>query len=187
MLKKIGEIFEVHNPSKLPPQGTIETIEEPIITAMITARAVLGYFLVNSSVQPSTFSGWSCQMSCVVTAVMPMVGLSKARVTVGTVTLTVTLAGENPVALDAEPLTEAFTLAGLEGEDRHVQLYVSQDDWQRSREMIEALREVTGSLDLQILPDGALSLLAASAVKGANLSLMQGEFTRRTGWRKAIH
>lgn len=91
--------------------------------------------------------------------------------------------GSLPVALDAEPLTESFTLAGLEGEDRHVQLYVSQDDWQRSREMIETLREVAGSLDLQILPDGALPLLAAAAVKGGTLSLLQGEFTRRTGWR----
>lgn len=91
--------------------------------------------------------------------------------------------GSLPVALDAEPLTESFALAGLEGDDRHVQLFVSQDDWQRSREMIEALREVTGSLDLQILPDGALPLLASSAVKGDALSLMQGDFARRTGWR----
>ena len=91
--------------------------------------------------------------------------------------------GALPVALDAEPLTEAFTLAGLEGEDRHVQLYVSQREWQHSREMIETLREVTGSVDLQILPDGALPLLAAEAVRPQTLSLMQGEFTRRTGWR----
>ncbi len=91
--------------------------------------------------------------------------------------------GGLPVALDAEPLTEAFTLAGLEGEDRHVQLYVSQQDWQHSREMIEALREVTGSLDLQILPDGALPLLASAAVRSDALSLLQGEFARRTGWR----
>ena len=91
--------------------------------------------------------------------------------------------GVLPVALDAEPLTEAFTLAGLEGDDRHVQLYVSQHDWQHSREMIEALREVTGSLDLQILPNGALPLLAAAAVRPEMLSLMQGEFARRTGWR----
>jgi len=91
--------------------------------------------------------------------------------------------GSLPVALDAEPLTEAFTLAGLEGEDRHVQLFVSQQDWQYSREMIEALREVTGSLDLQILPDGALPLLAAGAVRAGALSLLQGEFARRTGWR----
>jgi GTP-binding protein LepA len=30
-----GEVIEVHNPSKLPPPGMIEIIEEPIITAMI--------------------------------------------------------------------------------------------------------------------------------------------------------
>lgn len=91
--------------------------------------------------------------------------------------------GALPVALDAEPLTESFALAGLEGDDRHVQLYVSQQDWQNSREMIEALREVTGSLDLQILPDGALPLLASAAVKTETTSLMQGEFARRSGWR----
>ncbi len=90
--------------------------------------------------------------------------------------------GVLPVALDAEPLTEAFTLAGLEGEDRHVQLFVSQQDWQHSREMIEALREVTGSLDLQLLPDGALPLLAAGSVRGDALSLLQGDFARRSGW-----
>jgi general secretion pathway protein L len=91
--------------------------------------------------------------------------------------------GALPVALDAEPLTESFTLAGLEGDERHVQLYVSQQDWQYSREMIEALREVTGSLDLHVLPDGALPLLAAAAVRADTLSLLQGEFVRRTGWR----
>lgn len=91
--------------------------------------------------------------------------------------------GGLPVTLDAEPLTESFTLAGLEGEDQHVQLFVSQQDWHESREMIEALREVTGSLDLQILPDGALPLLATTAVKAGTLSLLQGEFARRTGWR----
>lgn len=91
--------------------------------------------------------------------------------------------GQLPFALDAEPLTEAFALAGLEGEDRHVHLYVSQQDWQHSREMIEALREVTGSLELQLLPDGALPLLASEAVRPDALSLMQGSFARRTGWR----
>ena len=38
----------------------------------MTARAVLGYFLTNSPVVPSTFSGWSFQISWVVTAVTPM-------------------------------------------------------------------------------------------------------------------
>ncbi|MGQ0384465.1 MAG: type II secretion system protein GspL [Gammaproteobacteria bacterium] len=91
--------------------------------------------------------------------------------------------GELPVALDAEPLTEAFALAGLEGDDRHVQLFISQLDWQQSREMIEALREVTGSLDVHLLPDGALPLLATAAVRPDSPSLLQGEFARRSGWQ----
>ena len=40
--------------------------------AMIMARAVLGYFSTNSAVVPSTFSGWSFQISWVVAAVKPM-------------------------------------------------------------------------------------------------------------------
>jgi GTP-binding protein LepA len=41
-----GEVIEVHNPSRLPPAGSIETIEEPIITAMIiTPPEYLGNIL----------------------------------------------------------------------------------------------------------------------------------------------
>src|SRR5450830_1639402 len=40
--------------------------------AAIMARQVFGCFFANSSVEPSTFSGWSRQMSWVVMAVMPM-------------------------------------------------------------------------------------------------------------------
>jgi general secretion pathway protein L len=90
-----------------------------------------------------------------------------------------------PVALDAEPLTEAFALAGLEGDDRHVQLFVAQEDWDASRDMIEALREVAGSLDVQLLPDGALPLLASVAVASPPLSLLTGRYAPRTGWAAA--
>jgi general secretion pathway protein L len=93
-----------------------------------------------------------------------------------------------PFALAVEPLTEAFALAGLEGEDRHVQLFVAQQDWDTSREVIDALREVAGSLDLQLLPDGALPLFAAGAVARPPLSLMSGPFAPRRGlaaqWRR---
>jgi general secretion pathway protein L len=90
--------------------------------------------------------------------------------------------GQIPVALEAEPLTEAFALAGLEGEDRHIQMFVSQEDWDDSEQMIEALREVSGSLDVQLLPDGPLPLLAGVAVQRAPLSLLQGPYAPRTGW-----
>lgn len=93
-----------------------------------------------------------------------------------------------PFALSVEPLTEAFALAGLEGEDRHVQLFVAQQDWEGSRNMIEALREVAGSLELQLLPDGSLPLFAAAAVARAPLSLMCGPFAPKRGlgaqWRR---
>ena len=91
--------------------------------------------------------------------------------------------GAMPVALDAEPLTEAFALAGLEGEDRHVQMYVAQEDWDGSEGMIEALREVAGSLDVHLLPDGPLPLLAGVAAAHAPLSLLTGRYAPRTGWR----
>ncbi|MBM3791674.1 MAG: elongation factor 4, partial [Acidobacteria bacterium] len=41
-----GEVLEIHNPSKLPPAGDIEGIEEPMITAMIlTNEEYLGPIL----------------------------------------------------------------------------------------------------------------------------------------------
>ncbi|MBS1199488.1 MAG: ral secretion pathway protein [Proteobacteria bacterium] len=91
--------------------------------------------------------------------------------------------GRMPVALDAEPLTEAFALAGLEGEDRHVQMYVSQEDWDKCEEMIEALREVAGTLDVQLLPDGPLPLFASVAVASPPLSLLSGAYAPKTGWQ----
>ncbi len=98
-------------------------------------------------------------------------------------TLLVRAPGGTPVALVAEPLSEAFALAGLEGEDRHVQFFVAQQDWDASHDVIEALREVTGSLDLQLLPDGALPLLASAAVTTTPLSLLSGRYAPRTGWK----
>ena len=41
-----GETFEVHNPSKLPPRQNLETIEEPVIEALIiTPPEYLGFLL----------------------------------------------------------------------------------------------------------------------------------------------
>lgn len=91
--------------------------------------------------------------------------------------------GRVPFTLVAEPLTEAFALADLEGDDRHVQLFVAQQDWESSRDVIETLREVAGSLDVQLLPDGGLPLLAATALAAPPLSLLTGAYAPRVGWR----
>ena len=49
------------------------SIQRPAsMIAAVMARTVFGFCFTKSAVQPSTFSGWSFQMSCVVMPVMPM-------------------------------------------------------------------------------------------------------------------
>ena len=54
------------------PVADLRTSASADRTAATIARAVFGYCWTNAAVQPSTFSGWSCQMSWVVVTVKPM-------------------------------------------------------------------------------------------------------------------
>ena len=69
--------------------------------------------------------------------------------------------------LDVQPLIEALQLALASGEEsrEHVTIYVAEDDYERERELLEGLREFTQSLQLKLLPDGPLPLLAAHIVQ----------------------
>lgn len=81
--------------------------------------------------------------------------------------------------LDVEPLIEAVQLGLASGEEsrEHVTIFVSVDDYERERDLLEGLREFTASLQLKLLPDGVLSLLAATAVQGAGaVNLLQGKY-----------
>jgi general secretion pathway protein L len=81
--------------------------------------------------------------------------------------------------LDVEPLIEALQLGLASGEEsrEHVTIFVSVDDYERERDLLEGLREFTASLQLKLLPDGVLSLLAATAVQGAGaVNLLQGKY-----------
>jgi GTP-binding protein LepA len=54
-----GEVLEIHNPSKLPPPGEIETFEEPLITAMIlTSDEYLGGILKLAEEKRGTQKGF---------------------------------------------------------------------------------------------------------------------------------
>jgi hypothetical protein len=58
-----------------------------------------------------------------------------------------------------------------------VTIYVAEDDYERERELLEGLREFTASLQLKLLPDGPLPLLAANIVHGgAGVNLLQGRY-----------
>ena len=80
--------------------------------------------------------------------------------------------------LDVEPLIEALQLALASGEEarEHVTIYVTEDDYERERELLEGLREFTASLQLKLLPDGPLPLLAANVVQSAPVNLLQGRY-----------
>ena len=80
--------------------------------------------------------------------------------------------------LDVQPLIEALQLALASGEEarEHVTIYLSEDDYERERELLEGLREFTASLQLKLLPDGPLPLLAANIVKNGGVNLLQGRY-----------
>ena len=80
--------------------------------------------------------------------------------------------------LDVEPLIEALQLALASGEEarEHVTIYLSEDDYERERELLEGMREFTASLQLKLLPDGPLPLLAANIVKDGGVNLLQGRY-----------
>lgn len=90
-----------------------------------------------------------------------------------------------PYVLDAEPLAGALDLVlpapGVEGEvGEHVTFYTGTAEYERNRELIEGLRARTATLQVKLLPDGPLPLLAVQAVGGAGVNLLQGTFAPRT-------
>ncbi len=97
--------------------------------------------------------------------------------------------GGQPLTLDATPLAAALSVAGLPrpaGDEpaapAHVILYASPADWAGAQPVIEAMRPELASLNVQVLADGPLGLLAAGAVANPPLSLLQGAFTVRQGF-----
>ncbi|HEY8539363.1 MAG TPA: type II secretion system protein GspL [Steroidobacteraceae bacterium] len=87
--------------------------------------------------------------------------------------------GTPPTVLDVQPLIEALQLALASGEEsrEHVTIYVDVDVYERERDLLEGLREFTASLQMKLLPDGALSLLAPYALQAQGaVNLLQGKY-----------
>lgn len=84
--------------------------------------------------------------------------------------------------LDVEPLIEALQLALAAGDDarEHATIYLTEDVYERERDLFEGLREFTASLQLKLLPDGPLALLAANALQSPPINLLQGRYAART-------
>lgn len=84
--------------------------------------------------------------------------------------------------IEVEPLIEALQMALASGEEsrEHVTIYVSEEDYERERELLEDLREFTASLQLKLLPDGPLPLLASNIPKSGAVNLLQGPYAAKT-------
>ncbi|HEX2492323.1 MAG TPA: type II secretion system protein GspL [Steroidobacter sp.] len=87
--------------------------------------------------------------------------------------------------LEVEPLIEALQLALAAGEQarEHVTIYVSEDDYERERDLLEGLREFTASLQVKLLPEGPLPLFAATALRRPPVNLLQGPYAAKTKLR----
>jgi general secretion pathway protein L len=80
--------------------------------------------------------------------------------------------------VEAEPLIEGLQLALASGSEtrENVALFMSQEAYERDRDMIEGLREFTASLQVKLLAEGPLALLAVTIVKQAGTNLLQGPY-----------
>jgi general secretion pathway protein L len=96
--------------------------------------------------------------------------------------------GAPGAVLDAEPLIEGLQLALASGEEarEHVTIYVSEDDYERERDLLEGLREFTASLQLKLLPEGPLPLLAAAVLSHPPVNLLQGAYASKTKLRMSF-
>jgi general secretion pathway protein L len=93
-------------------------------------------------------------------------------------TLHVNRATQPCYALDARPLPLALDLALGEPAEtgEHVDFYVSPAAYETQQEAIEGLRARTATLQVRLLPDGLLPLLAAQLPVAKPINLLQGVY-----------
>jgi general secretion pathway protein L len=97
-------------------------------------------------------------------------------------TLHVCRAGSVAFALDAEPLGVALEVALGEVAEpgEHVTFYATPAEYEAHKDTIEGLRTRTATLQVKLLPDGALPLLAAQLPTAQPINLLQGEYAAPT-------
>jgi len=87
---------------------------------------------------------------------------------------------EPAVTLDVQPLSEALQLLLPSDPDLPTTIYVAESEYDREQAAIEAIRERVADLQIKLLPDGVLPLLAVRAVKQDGINLLQGAYAPKT-------
>lgn len=98
--------------------------------------------------------------------------------------------GEVPLRIEGDSV-EDFLIFGdprdsdVEG-GAHLTVYLDAADQARFGPELDALRDALTSLEIKLLPDGALPLLAATAIREPGTNLLQGDFAPRTGMQRML-
>ncbi len=107
-----------------------------------------------------------------------------------------------PFVVELSPVREALVVAGVIADPldtapepkvpENALLYVTREDWARSKTEFEQLNDKFESLKVQLLPDGPLPWLSRTLETTDAINLLQGEFARTTNlgarwhrWRTA--
>ncbi len=111
-------------------------------------------------------------------------------------TLTLRLPEGPPLVFPALAIADSFemvlatqqaSIAGLEPAAPGLLLYTGHDEWQAHQHSFDALREQFTGVKVQMLPSGPITALAAAAVSGEEVNLLQGAFEASSplasGWR----
>lgn len=94
---------------------------------------------------------------------------------------------DGPVStLDVSPLSEALQLL-LPATQQPVTMYVADIEYDAHQATIESVRERAPNLQIKLLPDGVLPLLALQATQGVGINLLQGVYTPRSSIRNDLH
>jgi general secretion pathway protein L len=105
--------------------------------------------------------------------------------------------GAIPFAVELAPVKEALVVASVIGDPLQTSeepkpkesaiLYVTRDDWARVQGEFEDLLEEFASLKVQLLADGPLPWLARGINTVDAVNLLQGEYSRTTGYGERWH
>jgi general secretion pathway protein L len=132
---------------------------------------------IESIMQTLTAAGIAPEAIYADTSVLP-VTTNGLTVLVDNARLLIKRGEDSAVSLDVDPLIEGLQLALASGSDsrEHVIIYMRPQDYEADEDLIEGLREFTASLQIRLLTEGPLPLLAANAITHPPVNLLQGKY-----------
>ena len=88
--------------------------------------------------------------------------------------------------VDVSPLSEALQLLPLDM-DQPTTLYIDEEEYNLVQDDLNSVRSQIPSIQLTLLPDGVLPLLALQTIQSEAINLLQGDFAQRKKSKPSIN